>query len=84
MMMSMSAFSNTTFLPARCPPGCSLVCCGHAITTLLPKASNPFTSTDRKLLPYAINSVTVTIPHTIPSMVSTLRVRFRRSATQAS
>src|SRR4029079_2064840 len=31
-----------------------------------------------------MSSVTVAMPHTIPSMVSTLRVRFRRNAVQAS
>src|ERR1035441_5063463 len=57
--MSRSACSRTTFFPARCPPGCSLVCCGQQMTTLLPKASKPCTRTLRKLLPYAINRVTV-------------------------
>ena len=38
----------------------------------------------RKLLPYAIRSVTVAMPHTMPSMVSRLRVTLRFSATQAS
>ena len=82
--MSRSACSSTTFFPARCPPGCSLVCCGQQITTLLPNASKPCTSTLRKLLPYAIKSVTVAMPHTMPSMVRKLRVTLRFSATQAS
>src|SRR5579859_6602762 len=82
--MSRSACSRTTFFPARCPPGCSLVCCGQQMTTLLPNASNPCTRTPRKLLPYAISKVTVAIPHTMPSIVRKLRVRFRFSAIQAS
>src|SRR5262245_40555355 len=38
----------------------------------------------RKLLPYAIRSVTVAMPQTIPSIVSRLRVTLRFSAIQAS
>ena len=84
LIMSTSSFSRTTFLPARCPPGCSLVCCGQQTTAPLPNALKPFTRTERKLFPYAISNVTVAMPHTMPSMVSALRVRFRFSAIQAS
>src|SRR6202012_1602510 len=50
----------------------------------LPKALKPDTSIWRKLPPYAISSVTVAMPHTMPSMVRALRVRLRRRAAQAS
>src|SRR5450631_4756413 len=82
--MSRSACSRMTFLPARWPPGCSLVCCGQQMTAPLPNASKPLTRISRKLPPYAISRVTVAIPHTMPSMVSALRVWLRRSALQAS
>src|SRR5690242_14421138 len=54
------------------------------MTTLLPNASKPFTRMLRKLDPYAINNVTVTMPQTIPAMVRTVRVWLRFSAVQDS
>src|SRR6185503_9567684 len=80
---SRSAFSKRTRRPARSPPACSLVCPGQATTAELPKALKPRTRATRKPPPYDMRRATATMPQAMPSMVSRLRVRLRRTASQA-
>src|SRR5262245_11244352 len=74
---SRSERSKRTRRPARSPPACSLVWPGHATTALLPNALKAVVRMPRKPEPYAISTVTATMPHTMPSIVSALRVRWR-------